>query len=392
MLIGLSCFLNAKGTYRVRGDSGADIQKAIDKAFLKGGGTVVVPSGTYHIASIRLLSNINLHLEKGTVLLGSSNSEDYDSFPQNICTVNPENSSKALFYAYDSENITISGEGMVDGNGPSFFEIDPGRKGTYPKPPVERPLMVKFVRCSGVRMEGITLKDSPCWTVFLRLCDNIEIHGITITADQKMINNDGIDFDGCRHVRLSDSKIRTCDDCIVLRAIKENSDQHVVCEDIVVSDCDLNSACQTVRLGCPSDDVIRNAVFKNIRAGGNNGIFADFPVRYLAKGDSGQMDISNIEFDNFSGEFFGSALQIVSEAGVQTRNVDGLVFRNFNVKSKRSLRFIGNEGFEIGNVLLENFIAEFPDKVAPFVVRGCNRLIFKNVALNGKHMPDGIIP
>jgi len=394
-IIALSIFLmfvatvSEGKTFKVRGKDGKAIQQTIDRAFSKGGGKVVVPAGVYNVASIRLRSNIELNLEEGAVLLGSTNSADYDSLPEEICSINPEKSTKTLLFAYNSENIALTGLGVIDGQGPTFFDIDPARPGLYPKPPVERPLMVKIVHCKNIRMQGITLKDSPCWTVLLRLCENIVVNGITITADQKMINNDGIDFDGCAHVRVSNSNFKTCDDCIVLRAMKESPDQHVVCEDIIVENCNLNSACQTIRLGCPSDDTIRNAKFINIRAEGNNGIFADYPKRYLSKNDTGKMDISNIEFDNYSGELYGSALQIVSEPGVTPRRVDNFVFRNIDVKSRMPLRFIGNHGHEIGSVILENFKAEVQNGPAPYQVRGCNGLEFKNVIINGVPIPDG---
>lgn len=374
-------------SFIVKSYTGEDIQAAIDKVYSKGGGKVVVPPGEYRVGSIQLRSNVELHLEKGAHLIGSDKSEDYYSFPLDICSIRPEESSKVLLYAYDAHNITVSGEGIIDGQGPAFFDKKLV-KGYYSKPPVERPRMVQFVRCEGIHLSGVTFKDSPCWTMLIRLCKNIEVKGISIIADQRMINNDGIDFDGCSHVRVSDSRFKTCDDCIVLRAMREYPEQKVVCEDIIVENCQLDSRCQTVRLGCPSDDIIRNATFRNIEAVGNNGIFADFPRRYLDE-DEGYMDLSNIVFDKYRGSFTGSVVQIVSEPGIKTRRVDDIVFRNFDVRSARPLRFIGNPGHEIGHVLLENFCAEVEKSGSPYIIKGCDSLIFKNVRFNGKIFPDG---
>lgn len=378
-------------TYVVNGDTGADIQAKIDKAFAKGGGKVIVPPGVYNVGSIQLKSEVELHLEKDAILLGADKSEDYVSFPKEVCSIQPEKSSKVLLYAFDSRNIAITGEGLIDGQGVKFFDTTGVSNGYFPKPPIERPRMVQFVNCDGIRMEGVTFKDSPCWTMFIRFCQNIEVNGITITADQRMINNDGIDFDGCKHVRVSGSRFKTCDDCLILRAMREDAGQHVVCEDIVVTDCDLNSRCQTVRLGCPSDDTIKDALFKNIVAVGNNGIFADYPVRYLNSDDEGYMDISNIVFENYSGSFDGSAVQIVSQPGVKIRRADAFVFRNFDVKSARTLNFVGNAGHEIGSVILENFKAEVLAPGEPCVVKGCKGLQFKGVTINGQSYPDGLV-
>ena len=368
-----------------------NIQAAIDAAAAAGGGRVTVPQGEHTVGSLHLKSGVELHLEKGAVLVGSVRSEDYDSFPAEVCSIRPENSSKVFVYAYDAEDIAITGEGTIDGRGPAFFDTSEAsiQWGCYPKPPVERPRMVQFVRCKNVHLQGVTFQDSPCWTMLIRLCENVDIVGIAITADQKMINNDGIDIDGCRHVRARDSVFKTCDDCLILRAMRERPDEHVVCEDIAVSNCRLNSRCQTIRLGCPSDDTIRNAVFRDIVAEGNNGIFADFPVRYLRPDDEGFMDIGGITVENYRGAFTGSALQIVSEPGVKVRNIDRFVFRNLDVKSAHPLRFIGNRGCEIKSVLLENVSADVSAEGEPCIVAGCNGLEFRGVTLNGTRQPDG---
>ena len=390
LCVSVMCTPSVK-TYIVKGNTSADIQAMIDKASDKGGGKVVVPAGVYDVGSIQLKSNVELHLEEGALLLGADISEAYDSFPEEICSVQPEGSDKVLVYAYDATNIAITGNGVIDGNGPKFFDTSNPDDIFYSKPADKRPRMVQFINCDGIRLEGTTFKDSPCWTMFIRFCRNIEVKGITVTGDQKMINNDGIDFDGCSHVRVSDSFFKTGDDCIILRAMRESADQKVVCEDIIVSDCELHSRCQTVRLGCPSDDIIRNALFKNIKGEGYNGIFADYPTRYLNSDDEGYMDISNIVFENYSGTFDGSALQIVSQPGVKIRRADGFVFRNFDVKSAGTIKFIGNAGHEIGGVLLENFKAEVLEPGEPCVVKGCNGLEFKGVTLNGTAQPDGVV-
>lgn len=77
--------------------------------------------------------------------------------------------------------------------------------------------------------------------------------------------------------------------------------------------------------------------------------------------------------------------------GVKIRRADGFVFRNFDVKSARPIRFIGNAGHEIGSVLLENFKAEVLEPGEPCVVKGCNGLEFKGVNLNGTAYPDGLV-
>ena len=373
--------------FRVAGEGGrAEIQQAIDAAAAAGGGRVVVAPGMHPTGSLRLKSHVELYLEKGAVLLGSTKREDYDDFPRDVCSVSPESSYRALIQAWDAEDIAITGKGMIDGQGPAFYDRKPPH-GHWPKPKF-RPLMVQFVRCRRVRLKGVTFKDSPLWTMFIRLCEDVVADGITVVGDQRMINNDGIDFDACRRVRVGNSFFKTGDDCIILRAMREWKDEHVVCEDFVVSNCVLNSRCQSIRMGAPSDDTIRNALFKNIKMSGHNGIFFDYPIRYTRPYDEGYMDMSNIVFDGFEGSSYGSSVQIVAEPGIKIRGVRDVTFRNFNVKCARPLRFIGNHDSILSNIRLENFTAEVKAKT-PLEAVATEPLTFRNCTFNGAKMPDG---
>ena len=183
-------------------------------------------------------------------------------------------------------------------------------------------------------------------------------------------------------MRVGNSHFKTGDDCIILRAMREWKDEHVVCEDFVVSNCVLNSRCQ------PSDDTIRNALFKNIKMSGNNGIFFDYPIRYTRSYDEGYMDMSNIVFDGFEGSSYGSSVQIVAGPGIKIRGVRDVTFKNFNVKCVKPLRFVGNHDSILSNIRLENFTAEVKAKT-PFEAVATEPLTFRNCRINGAKMPDG---
>lgn len=375
------------GDFRVAAEGGrTEIQRVIDAAAAAGGGRVVVAPGVHPIGTLRLKNHVELHLEKGAVLLGSTKREDYDDFPRDVCSVSPEYQFKVLIQAWDAEDIAITGQGTIDGQGPAFYDRKPPR-GHWPKPKF-RPLMVQFVRCRRVRLEGVTFKDCPMWTMFIRLCEDVVADGITVVGDQRMINNDGIDFDACKRVRVGNSHFKTGDDCIILRSIRELKDEHVVCEDFVVSNCVLNSTCQSIRMGGPSDDTIRNALFKNIKMAGYNGIFFDYPIRYTHPCDEGYIDMSNIVFDGFEGSSYGSSVQIVAEHGIKIRGVRNITFKNFNVKCARPLRFVGNHDSVLTNIHLENFTAEVKAKT-PLEAVATEPLTFRNCTINGAKMPDG---
>ena len=369
----------------------AAIQKAIDAAAAAGGGRVVLPTGKIRSNSIRLKSHVNLFLPRGCELVVGDRVEDYFDFPTDVCSVRPESSSRVFIYAWDAEDIAITGEGTVEGQGPKFFDDAKKEKGArfWPKPPWPRPRMVQFVRCRKVRLSGVTFKDSPGWTMLIRLCENVQASGIKVLADQRMINSDGIDFDGCRRVRVSGCTFKTGDDCLILRAMREKPGDHVVCEDVIVTDCTLDSACQTIRLGCPSDDTIRHARFSNIRGRGYNGVKLECPVRYLRPDDEGYLDISDIVIDGYTGTFEGAPVQVFVEGGVKVRNVSDITFRNFDVTGKLPVLLRGNADSPLRNVRLADCKVTVRAKgVEPLDLQATEPLVLERCVLNGKPVAD----
>ena len=365
------------------------IQRAIDEIAASGGGRVSVPAGTYESGAIQLKSGVELHLEKGAVICGGTRSEDYFEFPDSACKVKPENSARVFVYAWDAENIAITGEGLIDGRGKEFFNRFQPKGRFWPKPEHPRPRMLQFVRCRNVRLEGVTFEDSPGWTMLIRLCEDVCVDGIFVNADQRIINSDGIDFDGCKRVKVTRSRFHTGDDCLILRAMREpGSDEQIVCEDVEVCDCDLDSSCQVIRMGCPSDDIIRHVRFRNIRARGLNGVNFDYPVRYLRPTDEGYMNISDIVFEKFSGDFMGTAIRIVAAPGIKLRNVADITFRNCKLRSMNPLDFTGNFDSPIRNVTLENCTVDVPG-AATFVSAATEPLRFRKCVFNGRVITDG---
>ena len=356
--------LAAPEEIRVTEKNGAAIQRAIDAASANGGGRVTLLPGEYPSRTLRLKSGVDLHLEKGAVIKGSGNPLDYTPSCDHLARI-------GLIQAWDAENIAITGEGTVAIDGASYFDRSAadlwGRY--YHAWEGPRPEIIQFLRCRGIRLEGVSFLDSPFWTMRLRKCDDITVDGIKVINDLRYINADGIDFDGCRRVTVRRSKFVTGDDCLILRAIPDPDDPApIVTEDVLVEDCDLESACQAIRIGCPSDDTIRNAVFRNIRAKGRNGIFFENPLAYLSENDEGRMDIRNVTIENFTGEFYERALNMSVAPGIALRGIRDVTFRNIDVKTRLPLIFVGNARSKFERIRRENF------------------------RCNGELLPDGEIP
>jgi polygalacturonase len=197
-----------------------------------GGGTLVVPAGTWFTLPFGLCSNLNLHLEKGARILFSPNFDDY--------RLGETGKFRPLLDTIDCHDVMISGEGTIDGNGSAWwpsaieFKEEANRKhlsnNTSP-----RPKMVVFERCQRIRVEGVTLTNSPVFNLVPMSCTDVTIEGITIYNPYLASpNTDGIDPSASSRVLISHCVIDTDDDNI---AIKAGTKGAPPMEDILVTDC-----------------------------------------------------------------------------------------------------------------------------------------------------------
>ena len=366
-------------------DETARLQREIDAASARGGGRVVVTKGVHPCGTLHLKQGVELHLEEGAVLLGGDKSDDYEDVETRE-GLYPEKSMKVFLVAEDADDIAITGKGVIDGQGPKFFDQNTVLWGYWwEKPKWPRPRMVQFSRCNRVRLEGVTFKDSPGWTMWLRLCNDVTVSGIRIDAVQKIINSDGIDFDGCHHVRVGDSYFKTGDDCLILRAMRGvDADGLVSAEDTVVSNCYLNSVCQGVRIGCPSDDLIKNAVFKDIVFEGRNAVVSQHPYGYLKArkpgetGEKGLVWTESLLFENWKVKCFGNPVQIKVDGGIELRHLGNMTFRNWQVESELPFLVRGTAETRVENVRFEN-VRGTVKAAQPFDIAGVKNLAFEAV-------------
>ena len=314
----------------------ASIQKTIDICSSEGGGKVVFDAGVYLTKTIYLRSNVELHVPTGAKIQGSTSPEDYDDFKADGFKHEfaGEGNTKCLICASGIENIAIIGSGEINGAGPAFYDTDiPAGQRFYNKPDIARPRMVLFYECRNVKMEDTSFVDSPCWTMWLIACENINIHRVKVLGDQKMINNDGIDIDSCQNVSISDSFLKTGDDCIIIRAIQAVLEKPAICERVTITNCILDSCCQGIRVGCPSDNIIRNCTFSNLVIDGTgNGINIDNPKRYLKPGCNGLMDLHDIMFSNITINSQNCPIRIYVEDGVELQRLSGITFSDIRAK------------------------------------------------------------
>ena len=336
--------------------TGAAIQKAIDAAFAAGGGRVALERGAvYPSGTLYLKSHVELNVPEGTVILGGGSPADYDDVDDPRIGRRPEKSTKVFVACLDGEDVSITGKGVIDGQGVKFYDVNTVLwERFYAKPPHPRTRMIQFFNCRNVRFEDITFKDSPGWTCWIRKCENFTAERVKVVGDQKMINNDGFHIDSCRHVRIRGCNLKTGDDCVIMRAIRAPGEKDSVCEDMVVEDCTLNSACQCIRLSCPSDGTIRNGTFRNLKMSGNNGVLSEHPVRYLLAGEHGSCKMENITVENCDIDVGGKAILFAVEPGITLRDFGNVTFRNIRLKSNGAITLRGTGDTVLRNIAFEN--------------------------------------
>jgi len=265
-------------SFGARGDATTDdtkaIQTAVNECVAHGGGQVLLPGGrTFLSGAITLGSGMDFHLARGAVLKGSAHWQDYGQ-------------AGALLFAKNAEDISISGDGVLDGNDHAVWQSladetaggDVNKPGWWPQSfcgvwwpfgrsvsdktlAPGRPMQIILIGCKHVRLREITIKNAPSWTVHPAGCEDLVIDGISILNDWNVANNDGIDLDHCRNVQVANCHIDTADDGIVLK----NTPNFVTygrSENITVTGCTITSRSCALKLDeAYAPPGIRNVVF-----------------------------------------------------------------------------------------------------------------------------------
>lgn len=218
----------------------AAFRRAIADCADAGGGSVLVPPGRYLTGTVRLKSNITLVLEAGSEIVGTPDLSQYESFnPPDTkgMAVSPSPWHRALVLGVDVENVTIAGDGVIDGN--KVFDPQGEEK-------MRGPHGVLFGNSRNIKLRDISIRDAANYAVMLEFTSDVEVRGIKVTGGW-----DGVHFRGwkdrpCRNVTITDSEFYTGDDSIA----------GWFWENTVISRCILNSSCNGIRLIGPAKHLI----------------------------------------------------------------------------------------------------------------------------------------
>lgn len=362
------------------------INEKIRKMSEKGGGTVVVPQGTWRSGRITLMSNVNLRVERGAVLEFSGSVDDYQPAVFTRHEGVEVMGAGAFIYANGAENIALTGEGVISGppmdaamrslrNGNSVVEKDidantpvaerlcDGRDGrTFYRPKSFAP-----INCRNVLVQGVTFEKSVLWNVNPIYCDNVIIRGITVNST-KVPSGDGIDISSCRNVLIEYCTLNCGDDCFTLKAGRCEDGLRVnrPTENVLIRYCLSKDGHGGITCGSETAGTIRNVylhscVFYGTRVG----------FRFKTRRNRGG-GISDILYENvrlvdvreaFTWDLLGTPMYMgelarrnppldITELTPVVRNI---TIRNFIVESAdRLISVHGIPEIPCANVLIEN--------------------------------------
>jgi polygalacturonase len=321
--------------------------KAIDK-----GGKVIVPSGKYLTGPIHLKSNMTLHLEKDAVILFSDNFDDYPAAKSRWEGVECFGYSPCL-YGENLENVSITGPGIIDGQGQAWWkEFKKHKQG--PKEPVTardkefvklndgidlsacggggiksfffRPPLIQFNNCSNILLDGFTVRNSPFWNTHILYCKNVIIKNATFQNPEDGNNGDGLDIDSCNGVQISGCNFDVNDDCLVFKSgIGEDGIRvDKPCENIVVKNCKMLHGHGSIVMGSETAGGIRNIEISDCVLNGT-----DRGIRIKSRrGRAGGVENLTLNKITMNGVGCPIVMHLYYECGAQPEEIPALSDRN----------------------------------------------------------------
>lgn len=276
----------------------ASIEKAIAACSKAGGGHVIIPEGKYLTGAIHLKSNIDLHLEKGAVVIFSTNPAAYLPLVYTRWEGVELMNYSPLIYAFEQHDVAITGSGTLNGNAsanawwpwkglpeygwktgtanqkdagnrPALFNM--AEKGI--KVPQRRfgnghylrPQFIQPYRCKNIMIAGVTIINSPMWIIHPVLCENVIVDGVKTESDGP--NTDGCDPESCRNVWIKNCYFSNGDDCIAIKSGRNADGRriNIPSENIVIQNCTMANGHGGIVIGSEISGGVRNVFAENCR-------------------------------------------------------------------------------------------------------------------------------
>lgn len=251
------------------------IQTAIDACAAEDGGEVVFPPGEYVSAPVFLEDNLTIRIEAGATVHGV---HDFDAYPpvEGRWEGYEREVYASLFTGHDLTNVTITGRGTINAQGQPWWEAfdraagshDLGRDNPYPSTielEYPRPRVLNLYNSEDILVEGVTVRNSPSWTLHFVYCEDVTVRDVTIRNPFETPNTDGINSDSSQNVMIEGCDIAVGDDCIALKAGCGDEGRQIgkPCENIIVSNCLMSGGYSGLAIGSETSGDIRNVTLNN---------------------------------------------------------------------------------------------------------------------------------
>jgi len=316
-------------------------KEAIETLSNKGGGVLNVPQGIWYTGPVELKSHINLHLHKGALILFTTQFEDYPLIETSFEGLSTRRCQSPIS-GRNLENIAITGEGAIDGNGQAWrplkrekvtdfqWESLTSNGGVFLRPdywfPSEksmlgsqnadmnvprtlstdeewnaikdflRPVMISLIECKNVLLEGVLFQNSPSWNIHPLMCENVIIDNITVKNPSYAANGDGLDLESCKNTIIVNSTFDVGDDGICIKSGKDEDGRKRArpTENVLIDNCIVFKWHGGFVVGSEMSGGVRNIFLTNCQFLGT-----DVGLRFKSKRGRGGL-VENIFVSNVS--------------------------------------------------------------------------------------------
>lgn len=429
---------------------------AMKKLSEKGGGTLIVPSGVWYTGPIVFESNINLHLEKGALILFSSNFDLYPLVETSFEGLDTHRCQSPIS-GRNLENIAITGQGSINGSGqdwrplkrekvsdnfwknklktggvvlndnywfPSAGALKGHEMSDMNVPRVDlteeqwleikdflRPVMVSFIGCKNILLEGVLFENSPAWNIHPLMCENLIVDNISVRNPGFSQNGDGIDIESCTNVIIVDSSFDVGDDAICVKSGKDEDGRRrgIPTSNVLIDNCKVFQGHGGFVVGSEMSGGAKNIVVANCQFLGT-----DVGLRFKStRGRGGVVEnvfIENINMFDIATEallfdlYYGgkSAVEVLEEGGDKKLKevtipevdettpafkdiyIENLICRN----ARRAMYFNGLPEMNIENINVKN--VSVTSKIGAELSESTS-IRFENVAITPKQGPAFIL-
>nr|WP_238354427.1 glycoside hydrolase family 28 protein [Fulvivirga marina] len=424
-------------------DNTSAFTRAIDALVEKGGGKLIVPRGIWLTGPIVFKSNINLHVEQGALIVFSKDKSKYPLIGTSFEGLDTYRCQSPI-YGRDLENIAITGKGVIDGSGDAWRLVKIGKmapsqwerliksggvlsddgKVWYPSeayakanelvhnfnvPPFKtreefeavkdflRPVMVSFINCKRVLLDGPTFQNSPAWNIHPLMCEDVIIRNLTVRNPWYSQNGDGLDLESSKNVLIYNNTFDVGDDAMCIKSGK-NADgrkRGIPTENVIIKNNIVYHGHGGFVVGSEMSGGVKNIHISNCTFMGT-----DIGLRFKStRGRGGIVEniyISQIDMIDIPAEairfnmFYGGQSPILEE-GQEAAQTDHQpipvteetpAFRNIFMKditatgSGTAALFQGLPEMKLKNVTLENAILEAKNGIT---IIDSDQITFKHV-------------